>query len=192
MRSITVSTDRLCRYAERLVNETLHKFDYFLDFNYCSPPGLIVIMLLNTKIFHLNDFGLSLIGLSFGIASSIFFGLSQVARDFYVAGAIDSAFGAFIVSLRAAMMKLVESHETAKSNAIIGAAEGTLFLLFGALYNYIYSLTLDTFAGAFYFVTTTCFVYSFAVVLGLYFIQRHAVGLKLGSSTTTIESTVDK
>lgn len=177
---------------ERLVIETIENWNLFPLENVFFSAGLIVIMFLNTRFLHLNDFGLSMMGLCFGISSSIAFGVSRVARDFYIAGAIDCGFGAFAVSLRAAMMKLVESNEAAKSNAIIGAAEGALYLLFGSLYNLIYSLTVDIFAGTFYFVTTSCYLYSFVAVLSLFFIHRRVARIEGGKSTLTIESAVEK
>lgn len=148
-------------------------------------------MFLNNKLLHLNDYALSMVGLSFGIVSSITFGMSQISRDFYIAAAIDSGFGAFVVALRAAMMKLVEPNETGKSNAILGAAEGSLFLLFGSLYNYIYSVTVDQLAGAFYLVSAACFTYSLLVMVGLYLMQKRTLRNSLGMSTETVESTVD-
>lgn len=150
-------------------------------------------MFLNKRFLKLNDFGLSLVGLSFGIASSIMFGCSKGARDFYIGGALDSCFGAFGIGLRAAMMKLVESHETARSNAIIGALEGALFLLFGSLYSFVYSLTVELYAGAFYFITSLCYSYSFLAVIVLFLIQRKShLNLMNATSTITIESSVEK
>lgn len=150
-----------------------------------------MIMLLNKKLLHLNDYALSIVGLCFGIVATITFGMSQVSRDFYIGAAIYSGFGAFSVAFRAAMMKLVESHETGKSNAILGAAEGSLLQLFGSLYYYIYSVTVDQLAGAFYLVSSVCFTYSLVVVVGLYLMQKKTESNSLGISTTTIKSTVD-
>lgn len=148
-------------------------------------------MFINTKFLKANDFGLSIIGLCFGIASSIAFGLSKVSRDFYIAGAIDSGFGIFGVSLRAALMKQVDADEAAKSNAIIGALEGTMFLLFATVYNFVYNHTMDTYAGAFYFMTTGCYLIALVITTILYFIYRSVVtGKAKIASQTTLESAV--
>lgn len=146
-------------------------------------------MVLNTKLLKCNDYGLSMIGLCFGIASSIAFGLSQESRDFYIAGAIDSGSGVFGVALRAALMKLVDADEAAKSNAIIGALEGTIFLLFATVYNYVYNHTMESYAGAFYFMTTGCYVVSLIIASVLYLIYRSVVtGRAEIASETTLES----
>lgn len=154
--------------------------------------GLVLIMIINTKYLKANDFGLSMIGLCFGIASSIAFGLSQVSRDFYIAGAIDSGVGVFGVSLRAALMKQVDADEAAKSNAIIGALEGSFFLLFATLYNFVYNHTMDTYAGAFYFMTTGCYVIALVIATVLYYIYKSVVAAKGRiASQTTLESTIE-
>ena len=150
-------------------------------------------MFINTKFLKANDFGLAMIGLCFGICSSVAFGLSQISRDFYIAGAIDSGFGVFGVSIRAALMKMVDADESAKSNAIIGAFEGTIFLLFATIYNFIYNLTMESLAGAFYFVSTGCYLVSMAVTVTLFVIYRGVVrGKAKAASQTTLESTVEK
>lgn len=155
-------------------------------------------MFLNTKFFKLNDYGLAMIGLCFGIASSIAFGLSQVSRDFYIAGAIDSGFGVFAVSLRAALMKQVDADEAAKSNAIIGALEGTIFLLYATLYNFVYNHTMETMAGTFYFMTTGCYIVSLIITIALYFTYKSVVAgksrlaaLPTTTSQMTLESAIE-
>lgn len=153
--------------------------------------GLVIIMCLNTKLLHLNDFGLSMIGLCFGITSSIAFALSKISRDFYIAGVIDSGFGVFGVSLRAALMKLVDADEAAKSNAIIGAVEGTIFMLFAMLYNFVYNLTMDAYAGAFYFMTTGSYIIALFVTILLYSIYKSvSTGTAKIASQVTLESAI--
>lgn len=148
-------------------------------------------MFLNYKFFKLNDYGLQMIGLSFGIASSIFFALSKVSRDFYIAGAIDSGFGVFGVALRAALMKVVDGDEAAKSNAIIGALEGTIFPMFATLYNFVYNQTMEKYAGAFYFMNTGCFIISLIITCTLYFIYKAVIaGKGRIASQTTLDSTL--
>lgn len=162
-------------------------FKLKLDFHF---PVLFATMFLNTRYFHLNDFKLCLMGLCFGIAASITYALSSAnVRNFYIAGAIESGFGTFLIALRASMMKLVESHETAKSNAIIGATEGTLYFLFGSLYSFIYEKYLGVFAGAFFFVTTSCYTYCFFAVLVVYYMfRRKEKEIGMGVSNLTIKT----
>lgn len=133
-----------------------------------------------------------MVGICFGLAASIVFAVSRVSRDFFIAGAIDSGFGAFSVSLRATLMKLVEADEAANSNAISFAIEGTLYHLYGVLYSYIYSVTVETCAGAFYFVTSACYAYSLAAVFGLFFIHRNVSRRPAPVSASTISSILDK
>lgn len=156
------------------------------------PAALIVIMFLNTKLFKLNDYGLAMVGLCFGIVSSIAFGLSKVSLDFYIAGAIDSGNSVFGVSLRAALMKLVDADEAAKSNAIIGAVEASILFLFSVVYNLIYNLTMDTYAGAFYFVTTACSSIALVITVVLYRIYKSTEKRKLASQVTLESAVLDK
>lgn len=140
----------------------------------------------------MNNYGLSILGLCFGIASSLVFAFSHTWRDFFIAGVVDSGFGSFIVAMRAALMNQVEPEETAKSNAIIGATEGMLYLAFGSLYNFVYGATVETFAGAFYFITTGCWTYSMIVSVILLFIYRSNAMGQFRLSTETIVSQVEK
>lgn len=150
-------------------------------------------MFLNTKFFHLNDHGLAIVGVSFGVAASLTYGLSSCTRDFYIGGAIDSGSGVFSIGVRAIMMKLVESHEAGKSTAIITASEGMLYFAYGSLYSLIYNTTIEVYAGVFYFVSIGLFVYSIAAVLGMHFIQRGVTRRRdFTVSTMTISSVLEK
>ena len=121
---------------------------------------------------HLSNYGLSMMGLCFGIVSTVVYGLSRNAVDFYIAGGIDAGFSIYHVAHRAILMNLVDQDEAGKSNAIIGAAEGALYHLWGSLYSYIYSHTLEVYAAAYYFVSASCFTYSLVAVIGMFLIQR--------------------
>lgn len=150
-------------------------------------------MFLNTKFFRLTDHGLAMVGVSFGIAASLTYGLSRSTRDFYIGGAIESGYGVFSIGVRAIMMKLVEAHEAGKSTAIISAAEGMLYFAYGSLYSLIYNTTIAVYAGVFYFVSIGLFVYSLAAVVGMYFIQRGVTRRNdFSVSTVTISSVVEK
>lgn len=150
-------------------------------------------MFINTNFLKLNDYGLSMIGLCFGIASSVVYGLSQVSRDFYVGGILDSGIGVFTVALRASLMKLVDADEAAKSNSIIAALEGTYFLIFSTVYNLIYNHTMDFMASAFYFANTFCYTLALGLTCALYLLFKSAARKKdVQSSQATLESTVDE
>lgn len=125
-------------------------------------------MFLNKKFFNLTDHPLAMVGLIFGIISSIVFALSKGPRDFYIAAAIDSGFSIFTIAIRAALTKLVEAHETAQSNALIGAIESTIGLISATLYNLIYDLTVETYAGTFYFMTTISYGIALLITVALY------------------------
>lgn len=129
-------------------------------------------MFLNNRFFHMNDYGLAITGIVFAIGSSVAFGLSQVSRDFYIAGAIDSGNSILSIAHRAAMMKLVDGDEAAKSNALISAQTVTFGLLFAILYNTVYNLTLSFYAGIVYFISTFFYTISLGIAIALYFIFK--------------------
>lgn len=147
-----------------------------MNFSLLSP-GMSLIMCLNSKVFHLPDLGLCVVGLCFGISSSLTFGLSRVAALFYVGGILNSGFGVFEIGLRAFVAKIVCSDEVAKSNAIIGAMEGALLQLFGVIFSCIYNLTLDSLAGAFYFVISGCYAIGLMVTVWGWVIYNRANSL---------------
>lgn len=129
-------------------------------------------MFLNKKFFELTDYPLTMVGLFFGALASIVFALSRVERDFYIAAVVHTGYTAFGVGIRAALTKLVEVHETAKSNALIGAIESTFALIFATLYNFIYVLTVEMYAGTFYFMTTASYSIAMVIVFVLYRIYK--------------------
>lgn len=120
----------------------------------------------------MNDYGLVITGIVFAIGSSIAFGLSQVSRDFYIAGAIDSGYSILSIAHRAAMMQLFDGDEAGTSNALISALNVTVALLFTILYNFIYNLTLGFYAGFVYFVSTIFYTISLIIAIALYLIYK--------------------
>lgn len=113
----------------------------------------------------MNNYSLILLGLMGCIGASITNGLAKVVEVFYMGIAIDTVAGVLGVALRAALMQQVDSEEAARANAIIGALEGSMYQLFGMFYNFVYNHTMDSYAGAFYFCSTGCYV--IALVVGV-------------------------
>lgn len=136
-----------------------------------------------------------MVGIASGIISSVTYGLSRVPRDFYLGAVLDCGFGSFNVAMRSAMMKLVDPEETAKSNAILGALESSLFFLYGSFYSLIYSLTIEIYAGLYYFITTSFYCYTLLAIIFLFFLQKKVQRQhqrQLTKSTLTIESSLDR
>lgn len=120
------------------------------------------------------------LSLCFAIVASILFGLSSVPRDFYIASVIESGFLLFRSAVMAAYSKLVDKDETAKANAIISAILTTFVMIFVSFYNLIYRITIATLPGAYYFVSTGCFMCGLGASIFLRIYSRRFQGEAAG------------
>lgn len=140
---------------------------------------MVLVVFLNKKLFHLNDLDSAIVGLIFGIISSIAYGLSNNSWLFYLASTIESGFFIFRTSVETFYTKIVNSDEAAKSNAVLAAMFSALLPMFAAMYNLIYKYLVEIYISLVYFLS--CGFFLMAIVFAL--VLKSIVVKKLGSGT---------
>ncbi|CAG9564020.1 unnamed protein product [Danaus chrysippus] len=137
---------------------TLKKFkmdvvDFSLFSTYSVLMGLAgtsVAVGVLSKILKIHDAALGVLATSSKVLSSMLYGLAPTRTWFFVGPVLDFFGNSGSTVVRSMGTKVVDAEKVGKMCSLIGFVESVVPVIYTPLYSKVYSLTLETFSGAFY------------------------------------------
>ncbi|KAL3289010.1 hypothetical protein HHI36_003453 [Cryptolaemus montrouzieri] len=121
-----------------------------------------------SKFLKLDDALLGIIAMTSKILGCLFYAFAPTGFYFYFGAVVEIFHSTNYIAVRAIMAKTVRSEDLGKSNSVFGICESIAPIIFGPLYAKVYSLTLTSFPGSFYLITTVMYAVAFLLFLWLY------------------------
>lgn len=147
-------------FVRQKLKWTLKEETFFLSVNFLvSIVGIIICLRVFKKCLGLTDFTLAFFGVVCLAGDSLIKALAESSKQMYASVPM-SFFKILLSSMsRSLISTVVAGNEIGKVFCMISSLEALASLIASPLYTFIYSLTLKTFAGAFYIINiSVCFV----------------------------------
>ncbi|XP_044757876.1 uncharacterized protein LOC123316031 [Coccinella septempunctata] len=164
--------------------------------------GALLCLSIFVKWMKISDATLGMLAMMSKVLGCFASAFATTPLYFYVAALTEILNGSSHIAMRSIMSKLVTSEELSQTFSLFGLCEALTPLFFGPLYSYVYHQTIETFPGAFYFVSGGLHCGAFVIFLWLYLLKNDGTNVKeqirhdeveemVVKTETTIEQSVD-
>ncbi|CAH2042400.1 unnamed protein product, partial [Iphiclides podalirius] len=160
-------------YTLKKYNMTVVEFSLFSTYSILlGLGGTTIAVTVFSKWLKIHDALIGVLATTCKVTASFVYSLAPTKSWFYSGPAFDLFGNSGTTAIRSLGTKVVDQDKVGKMCSLIGFVEAIIPVIYSPLYSKVYSLTLDTFSGAFYLLGGFMTMPAFFIFIFLYFIQR--------------------
>lgn len=160
-------------YTRLKINWSGVEFALHITFGTAVALGGTLLMVgVFSKLFGISDAMIGIISTIFTLVSKPIYAISTTTLMFYTGTTIDLFVSTKAVAIKSIISKTIPSSELGKIFSVLGIIDSIDAFIFPSIYSFVYLHTVETFIGAFYFLSEFFFVLTLIMFVVIYFLLR--------------------